>query len=708
MFDDQHSGASRIFAFPGILAGLVAVALGWIFLIFALPSLGRPGELDWLFSQAAGGLLIVFLGLEGILAAILAWTGKRDVRLLRVLESLIAALFFAVLAINREWAASITLIIIAFVVAAILFRCKNAAGLLHLFIGISGFLISQAAITLLPYGWKAWSIPGVLFIYSGICLSIPDAFRRVLVYLGKGSQRRGRTLFAFISLAAMLLAVSAMIHLPGPAGPGIVNTPDDAGSGTKSIAKATVSEDTRGCNCTRNSASALSASALQRRPSENDSVSHSNSMILSPGDARTFPYGQPVSFSAADCRSGSCRYLWKSSSDGILGENQSFETRNLSLGWHNITLTVSSMGANNTDEYNVNANNISENNSSSRAIETPMRPGRGSQETDEKQNLSTLKFIFPWEISETYYVEIGIAEPWVCGNVNPRPKYYPLDTPCRDIWPNAPRNCQELEVCHPDLDWIVAESVDCCDGTPLPGSACANACNQSNGDRKRCRGLFIINAFGPEARYMKGYAIFKACCSGYPECSRMCSQSLQGTCSFRDGFNANVSNLSCRPDEQDVIAWHSDTNMSENSAVMGLLPTHATVNILQTGVCIDYAAAVTTMLRKAGYNKSEAFSTSSTGYDLPIVGKHPGHAYNLVLLPGDSHYHIVDTTGNGDGINLDGVPGYFRFTGCFLSMPSQISVMDWWVGYCNKTASVSYNDAGYFATPEKKEICGCS
>ena len=141
---------------------------------------------------------------------------------------------------------------------------------------------------------------------------------------------------------------------------------------------------------------------------------------------------------------------------------------------------------------------------------------------------------------------------------------------------------------------------------------------------------------------------------------------------------------------------------------MGMFPTHATVNILQTGVCIDYAAALTTMLRKAGYNRSEVFSTSSTGYDLPLVGDHPGHAYNLVLLPGDTKYHIVDTTGNGDGINLGGVPGYFRFTGCFMGMPSQVRVMDWWVGYCNKISPQSYNDAGEAATPEKEEIFGCT
>ncbi|MEI8004305.1 MAG: hypothetical protein WCG94_08195, partial [Methanothrix sp.] len=364
--------------------------------------------------------------------------------------------------------------------------------------------------------------------------------------------------------------------------------------------------------------------------------------ILSPGDVRTFQRGEPVLFLAGPCGIGPLRYLWRSSLDGIIGRNESFQTENLSFGWHNITLTVT--------------------NSS------------GS--------------------SDLAFVEIGIALPWVCGKVNPRPKYYPLDTPCQDIWPNAPQQCQQMEVCHPDLDWIVEEAI--------------NACNQSGGDRKKCRGLYIINSFGPEARYMQGYALFKACCSGYPECTRICSPSLAGTCTFKEGFNENVANLSCRPEEWGVSAWRSDTNMSKNSAVMGMFPTHATVNILQTGVCIDYAAALTTMLRKAGYNKSEAFSTSSTGYDLPLVGEHPGHAYNLVLLPGDTKYHIVDTTGNGDGINMGGVPGYFRFTGCFLGKPAQIRVMDWWVGYCSMISTQSYNDAGDARTPGKEKICGCT
>ena len=644
MADDELPGIMKTSALLGLVAGIAAIAIGCIFLLFALPSLGKPGELDWLFSQAAGGILIVLLGLDGLLASALAWPGKRAERAALLLAGLIALSAFAVLAANDEWTACATIILVASVNCVALYQKKNAAGILFLFLGLFGFLLCQAAVTLLPYGWKAWALPGVLFTCSGLFISFPGLFGHLALVFGK----RCRFIPALVSLAAIALAVSALVYLPGPAGPGTFDGPADPGPKENSTPDSAELAETESCNCTERSAAPKPISI----PSNH---SPGNSMIISPGDVRTYPYGKYVHFNATPCDSEPCSYLWQSSIDGTLSENQNFTTRDLTVGWHNITLT-------------------STNSTGTAAI---------------------------------FYVNIGIAEPWVCGNLKTRPMYYPVDTPCADTWPDAPAQCQEMEVCHSDLDWIVAEAVDCCDGTPLPGSACSEACNKSGGDRKKCRGLFLINAFGPEARYMKGYAIFKACCSGYPECTRMCSHSFSGTCSFQDGFNANVSNLSCRPDEWGIFAWHSDTNMSENSAAMGLYPTHATVNILQTGVCSDYSAALTTMLRKAGYKKSEAYSTSSTGYDLPLVGKHPGHAYNLVLLPGDSQYHIVDTTGNGDGINLDGVPGYFKFTGCFMAMPSQIRVMDWWVGYCKMISPKSYNDAGKIVTPAREKICGC-
>jgi len=629
--DDNSSMTRKISALAGLLAAIAAIALGCIFLVFALPSLGQPGEFDYFFSQAAGGFLIVLLGLLGIFAAALAWQSRRTEQALILLGSLFSLCIFAALAFYREWTACAIIILFAAITWVALHRRKDAARNLFLFAGLFGFPLAQASITLLPYGWKTWSISGVLFLFSALFLSLSGHFAG-LPLLSRGGRRRwGHLLYALLCLALIVLAISVLLYLPGPAGPG------PAGN----LAKSGLSEN---------------GAAGQIELNDSDLDNNLRAVILYPGDVRTYPSGETVLFSAASCKKEPCSFLWRSSQDGIIGNVRSFETKNLSVGWHNITLAV----------------------------------------TNSSGSL------------DLAYIELGIAEPWVCGGVNPRPKYYPPDTPCQEIWPDAPVRCQENEVCHPGLDWIVAEAVDCCDGSPLAISACSDACNQSGGDRKKCRGIFIINSFGPDARYMRGYALFKTCCSGYPECTRMCGSSLAGTCTFMDGYNENVSHLSCRPEEWGVSAWHSDTNMSENSAVLGLFPTHATVNILKTGVCSDYSAALTTMLRKAGYNKSEAFSTSSSAFDLPFVGDHPGHAFNLVLLPGDTKYHIVDTTGNGDGINLDGVPGYFRFTGCFLGMPSQTRIMDWWMGYCKMISPQSYNDAGNARTPEKKKICGCT
>lgn len=614
---EENNAVRKISALAGLLAGIAGIAVGCIFLIFALPSLGRRGEFDYVFSQAAGGFLIILLGLDGIFAAALAWPGQKDERALIITGCLLSFSLFAAFAIFREWTAcAVILAIVAVTWAAV--RCsKNAALILFLFAGLFGFPLAQAAITLLPYGWKTWSVSGVLFLFSAVLQSISGRLHS-LPLLSSG-RRRSHLLYALSCLALIALAISALVYLPGPAGPG--------------------------------------AAATLAKPGQSENgTTDFPAKILHPGDVRTFQRGEPVLFSAASCEKGPLSYLWSSSLDGIIGRNESFHRKNLSIGLHNITLTIT--------------------NSS------------GS--------------------SDYAFADIGIAEPWVCSQVDPRPRYYPLDSPCRDIWPDAQQQCQEIEVCHPGLDWIVSEAVDCCDGSPLSNSACSDACNRSGGDRKKCRGIFLINSFGPDARYMQGYALFKACCSGYPECTRMCDSSLSGTRAFMEGYNENVSKLSCRPEESGISAWHSDTNMSENSATIGLLPTHATVNILQTGVCGDYSAALTTMLRKAGYNKSEAFSTSSSAFDLPLVGDHPGHAFNLVLLPGDTKYHIVDTTGNGDGINLGSVPGYFRFTGCFMGMPSKTRIMDWWMGYCKMISSYSYNDAGGARTPVKEKICGCT
>jgi len=639
---------------PGILGGVFSVFIGGLVFLFSVPSLGRQGEYGYLLSPAAGAILYLMLGLAGFIGAALAAESRGTARGLMNLFVFMSLTGLVALAFFREWAACVLLIIIV-VASWTGMRAGKGADLL-LFSGLVGFPIGQAAMIFLPYGWKTWAVSGVLFVFCWLLFSSEKFFKLLpLLHDGSTSHQRGYYLYSLLSLLMIFLAIAALIHVPADAGPGVQVTGvaeiRDQALGPRSLhSTASQTSELKECDCP-----SISPENVSSR-SSNCEEGRLRALILSPGDVRTFPRGEPVLFEASACKEGPLHYLWRSSLDGVIGSSDKFESSNLSPGWHTIALTI-------TDSANASA---------------------------------------------TDTIELGIANPSVCSKVNPRPRYYPVDTPCQEIWPNATMQCQEFEVCHPGLDYIVAEAVDCCDGTPRTGSACAEALSGSGGDKKRCRALYLIKAFGPEARYMQGYALFKACCSGYPECTRTCGVGLAGTCAFREGFNKNVSNLTCRPEEWGLTAWRSDTNMSKNSAVLGMFPTHATVNLLHTGVCIDYAAAVTTLLRKAGYNRTEALSTASTGYDLPLLGNHPGHAYNLVLLPGEDKYYIVDTTGNGEGINLGGVPRYFWFTGCFLGQPVRIKVFDWWVGYCNKTDDISYNDAGDFGTPKKEKICGCS
>ncbi len=624
-----------VLALLGILAGMFSVFIGSLIFLFSIPSLGRQGEYGYLLSPAAGAILFCMLGLAGIMGASLAAESRRAALGSMSLLAFLSLTSLVVLAFFREWPACVLLILIVLVSWAGI-RAKKGVNLL-LYAGLVGFPIGQMAMAFLPYGWKTWSISGVLFVFSGIAFYVIGHFKRLPLLNSDGtSKRHGYVLYSLASFLLILTSTAILIHVPAGAGfhEGLAEDLQSE-SGSQNFASQQV-QGMGACDCTDGQ--------LESTPFASFGIQESKMevRILEPGDVRTFPRGEAISFQADACGKGPFSYIWRSSLDGVISRTEKFNCSNLSVGWHNITLTIS------------DSNNIS--------------------------------------VSDT--IELGIAEPWVCGNANPRPKYYPSDTACQDAWPNATSQCQEFEVCHPELDYIVADAI--------------YACRNYSGDKKRCRALYLIQAFGPEAKYMQGYALFKACCSGYPECTRTCGLGLAGICAFREGFNENVMNISCRPEEWGLEAWRSDRNMKENSAVLGMFPTHATVNILQTGVCIDYAAALTTLLRKAGYNRTEAFSTASTGYDLPLLGNHPGHAYNLVLLPGDSKYHFVDTTGNGEGINLDGVPHYFWFTGCFLGQPVRIKVFDWWVRYCNKTDGISYNDAGDFGTPKEEKICGCS
>lgn len=617
---------SPLLAIPGVLASIFSLAIGLVALLTSLASFGRQAEYGSLISAGAGGILFIHLAIAGMVGMAIYLDQVKGARWLQISIALVGLPSLILFAYFREWLGGIFLIAIAAAVYHSSRRMSSAP--LFLFSGLVGFLVAQLAITTLPYGWKAWAIPGVLFVLAGLIVLLNGYLALLPTGRGRGARFGSRLLYAlFFSLVAFG-AIALLMQVPHDAGGRISNE--------------------YGCNCSNRSASGTTA------PLDPGSSGDLREEIIAPEDVRTFPQGESILFQARDCENEPCQYLWWSDRDGILDSNQSFSRRGMTAGWHSVTLTV-------TD-------------------------GTGRTIRDS--------------------IELGVAPPSACSDVSPLPRYYPVDTPCRDIWPNGTESCQEIEVCHPDLDYIVLDAVRCCNGT-ASSPACAWARAHADGDNKRCRGLYIIRAFGPDAVYMQGYALFKACCSGYPECTRTSWPSLAGTVSFREGFNQNVANLSCRQEEWGVSAWRSDTNMSENSAVLGLFPAHATVNILQTGVCVDYAAALTTALRKAGYNKSEAMVAASLGYDLPLLGDHPGHAYNLVKLPGEEGYHIVDTTGNGEGINPEGLPHYFWFVGNFMNQPVRIRVFDWWVGYCSKISPYGFNDLGNMKTPPSSEICGC-
>ena len=617
---------SPLLAIPGVLASIFSLAIGLVALLTSLASFGRQAEYGYLISPGAGGILFIHLAIAGMVGMAIYLEQEKGARCLQISIALVGLPSLIIFAYFREWLGGIFLIAIA---AAVYYSSQRMSSApLLLFSGLVGFLVAQLAITTLPYGWKAWAIPGVLFVLAGLIVLL-NGYRALLpTGRGRGARFGSRLLYAlFFSLVAFG-AIALLMQVPHDAGGRISNE--------------------YGCNCSNRSASGTTA------PLDPGSSGDLREEIIAPEDVRTFPQGESILFQARDCENEPCQYLWWSDRDGILDSNQSFSRRGMTAGWHSVTLTV-------TD-------------------------GSGCASRDS--------------------IELGVAPPSACSDVSPLPRYYPVDTPCQGTWPNDTESCQQIEVCHPGLDYIVLDAVRCCNGT-ASSPACAWARAHADGDNKRCRGLYIIRAFGPDAVYMQGYALFKACCSGYPECTRTSWPSLAGTVSFREGFNQNVANLSCRQEEWGVSAWRSDTNMSENSAVLGLFPAHATVNILQTGVCVDYAAALTTALRKAGYNKSEAMVAASLGYDLPLLGDHPGHAYNLVKLPGEEGYHIVDTTGNGEGINPEGLPHYFWFVGNFMNQPVRIRVFDWWVGYCSKISPYGFNDLGNMKTPPSSEICGC-
>ena len=216
-------------------------------------------------------------------------------------------------------------------------------------------------------------------------------------------------------------------------------------------------------------------------------------------------------------------------------------------------------------------------------------------------------------------------------------RYAPPDTPCTSNYPTDPHRidlpwtdssleytCQFHEVCHPDLDYIIEEALRCCSirSGPRPGMTDEESerieeieinsmpdpdlCQEArrltgqSASCQRCVGLYIIRGLGSYARWMQGYT------------------------------------------------WlYSEHHVYED---VDQLPAELLVNEYKTGICRDYAEVVSTLLRKAGFSPQD------------VGGRCDGdHCYNAVRLPGDRGWHVVDTTGNIQGIVLGGLPSGYPY-----------------------------------------------
>jgi len=277
---------------------------------------------------------------------------------------------------------------------------------------------------------------------------------------------------------------------------------------------------------------------------------------------------------------------------------------------------------------------------------------------------------------------------------NTETKYYPEDTKCESKWPSnegsylnvntREYSCDVVEVCDDDLDYIVEEAIDCCDGSLLKDDRfeiCSFANAMSEGRSKKCEALYLVKSFGSGAVYMQDYFEAEMCCYG-----------VEGLCENEANFfkaepfpksNIKFDILNCQTTEQFLLGktkpvkgwWNSDSDMSENNIALDDVPTHVSVNLLSTGTCVDYTFGLTTLLRKADYKADEVYSVETKD-----------HAFTLVKLDGDRKYTAVDTTGNNYAIVIGGKPqGY---------------------DYCNEMQHC-YNDVGEFSCPSLTEVYGC-
>ncbi|MFH1065767.1 MAG: hypothetical protein V1734_04660 [Nanoarchaeota archaeon] len=175
-------------------------------------------------------------------------------------------------------------------------------------------------------------------------------------------------------------------------------------------------------------------------------------------------------------------------------------------------------------------------------------------------------------------------------------------------------NCQYIEVCDEGLDFIIEEALQCCssrnqeevdafslNGTSY-GALCREAVEGAKGNCKACTALYVIKGLGPYKRWMQGYH-------------------------RDDTMNYTICGTKC-----------------------GASPSEMLINMHHTGICRDYAPVVTTILRKLGYSQMDVSNYCD--------GR---HCYNLVRMPDNEKWHVVDTTGNAAGIIINQLPTTYNY-----------------------------------------------
>lgn len=252
------------------------------------------------------------------------------------------------------------------------------------------------------------------------------------------------------------------------------------------------------------------------------------------------------------------------------------------------------------------------------------------------------------------------------------------------------RSCELYEVCHPGLDRFIDASEDyCSDGTAFSGLTDAS----TELGYKKCLAFTITEkGLGPPALWMDGYW----------QQELECRESMKEG----DGYDCDVWYFSdsyyLNPRQSYFLnitgtlplsfpTWKNDTDYNQNHCHYHDLPAHASLYIVETGTCVDYSVAVTTMFRKAGYPKDEVYSY------IMVTDADGSHAANLIKHAGD--YWVVDNNDNEADSWISSPSwsnSYFSFPYCrVLSRPFQ-----------NDDHEIALASAG--AEPIYKDIHGCS